>query len=201
MEPPYSDIPQIRTVQQILLHSVIPIACSAVIGFIFYRWNVFNPHYPAFQFVESAALASIFFYSLTYARQRNAFAVLLILFLLVLLVPRSTRLMYMLRDFFYTAGIAAAVLLYVRQLRSNPSLRGQYFGLVFSGILGICTIIAWSIQLFFVEFVFSKHQPVNLLSFISMAAFFGFMIGLGVGVGIVINRRVLDNARSTGSSI
>jgi len=127
-------------------------------------------------------------------------AVLLILFLLTLLITRSTRLMYVLRDLLDTAGIAAAVLLYARQLRSNPDLKSQYLGLVFSGILGICTTVAWSTQLLIVEYVFSKHLPINLLSFIPMAAFFGFMIGLGVGVGIVINRRVLDRTKSAATS-
>jgi hypothetical protein len=192
MEPSYSNIRPVRVIQQILLHSLIPIACSALIGFVFYRWKVFNPHYPAFQFVESAALASAFFYALAYTRKRNAFAALLILFLLVLLDSRSTRMMYVLRDFFYTAGIAGAVLLYIRQLRTNPSLRGQYFGLVFSGILGVCTIVAWSAQLFLVEFAFVRHQSIDILTFISMAAFYGFLVGLGVGLGVVINRKILD---------
>ena len=190
-----SDIRQLRIIQQILFHSVIPIACSTAIGFLFYRWNVFNPHYPTFQFVESAALASIFYYSLTYLRLRNAFAALLVLFLLELLVTRSTRPMYVLRDLLHTGGIATAVILYYRQLRSNSGLKGQYFGLVLSGILGVCTIVAWSIQLFLVEFVFIKHQSIDLTRFISLAAFYGFLVGLGVGVGIVINRRIFDGAR------
>ena len=192
MENSDSDILQIRTIQQILLHSLIPVVCSAAIGFLYYRWNIFNPQFPRFQFVQSAAIASVFYYSLMYLSRRNAFGVLLILFLLVLLGSRSTRLMYVLRDFFYTAAIAGAVLLYVRQLQGNPSLRGQYLGLVFSGILGVCTIVVWSIQYFIVQYLYRVHPPIPLMSFFSVAAFYGFLIGLGVGVGIVVNRRFLD---------
>jgi hypothetical protein len=195
MEQSKSDIRQLHIVQQILLHCIIPILSSTVIGFLFYRWHVFNPHYAGFQFITSAAVASVFYYSLVYLRRRDAFAVLLILFLLLLLVTRSTRSMYVLRDLLHTGGIATAVLLYDRLLRSNPSLKGQYFGLVLSGILGVCTIVAWSIQLFLVEFVFVKHQSIDPTRLISLAAFYGFLVGLGVGVGIVINRRVLDRKK------
>jgi hypothetical protein len=196
MDRDKSEIRQILLIQQIVLHSILPVICSSLIGFLFYRWRVFSPYSPAFQFVQVAAVASIFFYSLVYARTRNAYAVLLILFLLTLLITRSTRPMWILRDLVETGGIAAAVLLYARLVRTNSVLQHQYFGLMFSGIFGLCNTIAWSLQLFFVQYIFSKHQPVNLISFISMAASYGFLIGLGVGVGIVINRRVLDDFKS-----
>jgi hypothetical protein len=190
MDQPNLEIKLIRAVQQILLHSIIPVVCSTAIGFLYYLWNVFNYHFPVFQFIQNAAVASIFYYSLIYLTQRNAFGVLLILFLLVICEMHSTRLMYVLRDLFYTAAVASAVLLYARQLRTNPSLNGQYYGLVFSGILGVCTVVAWSVQYFLVEFVFRYHPPMPFTPFVWMAATFGFMTGLGVGVGIVLNRKI-----------
>ena len=161
-----SEMKLLYVVRQIVLHCIIPVVCSAAIGFLFYQRNVFNPGSSRFQFVQSAALASVFYYSLIYARKKNAYAVLLMLFLGVLLESHSTRLMYVLRDFFYTGAIAAAVLVYVRQLRSNPTLKGQYVGLVFSGILGACTVVAWSLQYLFVQFVFRGLPPIPFLSLI-----------------------------------
>lgn len=193
------EIKALHIIQKIALRSIIPIICSIVIGFLFYRWNVFDPGGPTFQFVQSAALASVFYYSRIYAGKRNAYAVLLMLFLGVLLESHSTRLMYVLRDFFSTGALAAAVLLYVRQLRSNPGLKGQYGGLVFSGILGVCTMVAWSLQYAFVQFVFRDHPPIPFMYFIRIAASYGFPIGLGVGAGIAINWKILGRAHGAGT--
>jgi hypothetical protein len=196
MEAPYSSIRQFRIVQQILLHSIIPIVCSGAIGFLVSRWGRVGSYPYVLQFIMDATLASFFFYALAYLRKRDAYAVLLILFLLTLLVTRSTRPMYVLRDLVNTGGLAAAVLLYARLVRRNPDPHYQYYGFVFSGILGVCNIVAWCLQFFVVEFVFSKHQQVDFMRFVWFAGFIGFLVGLGVGVGILINRKVLDRANA-----
>lgn len=196
MTPAKSDVRRILPIQQILLHSLMPVACSAAIGFLISRWGKFGSYPYVLQFVMDAAAASFFFYALTYLRRRDAYAVLLVFFLLTLLVTKSTRPMYVLRDLLNTGGIAAAVLLYARLLRKDRDWQHQYYGLVLSGIMGLCTIVAWCLQLFFVQYVFTKHQPVDFLRFVSFAGFVGFFVGLGVGVGIVLNRSVLGDARS-----
>ncbi len=193
MERSESGIPQIQLIEKILLRCLLPIACSAAIGFLIAQWGRFGPYPYVLAFIEDAAVASLFFYSLIYLRRRDAYAVLLIVFLLTLLVTRSIRPTYVLRDLVNTGGIATAVLLYTRIVRNNPELQRQYYGFVFSGIMGLCNIAAWCLQLFFVQYLFSKHQPVGFLRFISFAGFIGFFAGLGIGVGIVINRKLIDD--------
>lgn len=196
MEPHTTEIHQIALLKNILLRSILPIACSAAIGFLISRWGRFGLYPYVLQFVSDATVASLFFYSLSYLRKRDAYAVLLILFLLTLLFTGSTRPMYVLRDLLNTFGLAAAVVFYERLVRRNPDLQHQYYGLVFSGMLGVCNIVAWCLQFFFVEFVFSKHQAVDFVRFVSFAAFVGFFVGLGVGVGIVVNQFVFKGARN-----
>jgi uncharacterized membrane-anchored protein YitT (DUF2179 family) len=195
MESTESEPSQLHLIGQILLSSILPIVCSATIGFLFFRWSVLNIHYAAFEFVYVALVASVFFYSIVYVRLRNAYAVLLLLFLLTLLLTRSTRPMWVLRDFVDTCGIAGAVLLYERLHRKTSGLQHEYFGLVFSGILGVCSILAWSLQFFFVHYLFRAHQPINYWSLVTMAGFRGFFVGFGVGVGIVLNRRLFGEPR------
>ena len=194
MEYQESEIPQLRLIGNVLLRAILPTAFSALIGFFFFHWFVLNIHYPTFQFVSVAVVASVFFYSIVYLGRRDSFAVLLILFVLVSLLSGSTRLMWVLRDFVDTCGIAAAVLLYARLHRKSPGLRHQYFGLVFSGILGVCSILAWSLQFFFVRVLFRDHQLIAFLDLVYTAGFRGFLVGFGVGAGIALNQKLFGPA-------
>jgi len=199
VEPSRYEIPQIRLLERILLLSILPTVCSTAIGFVFFRTSALNIHLPTFEFVHVAVVASVFFYSIVYLGKRNASAVFLLLFLLTLLLTRSTRLMWVVRDFVDTCGIAAAVLLYERIVRESSGRRREYFGFLFSGILGVCCILAWSLQFVFVQYLYRAHEPMKYLSLVYMAGFLGFFVGLGIGIGIMLNRKLIESrhARNT----
>lgn len=183
--------------ERILLQSILPIVCSAAIGFAFYRWLVFNPRFPTFQFAFTPMVASVYYYSVMDLHRRDTYAVLLVLVLLTLLATGSSRLMWVLRDCVDFLGVILAVEYYARLIRKSPMLQGHYFGFVFSGILGIFSIASWSLQFVLVRYLFGSHQPISYWSIVSMSGFRGFMVGLGVGVGILLNRRIFGTPRYT----
>ncbi len=68
----------------ILQWSIVTVACSILIGLIFYQGAVFNIHSHTFVFVADAALGALFFFTLRFAGWRDALVALAVLYLLYL---------------------------------------------------------------------------------------------------------------------
>jgi hypothetical protein len=177
-------------VQRFLLQSVVPVLCSVLIGFVFYGDRLFDRHYGAFQFLWSSVVASLFYYLLRYRKQREAFAGLIFLFFLTLLTTHSTSPAFLLRDVFYVGAIGASVFAYFRYFAGNGARSPAYPPFLLAGIYGVTYPVFSEIHLIMIRGLAMDSTGGNAISVASAAAFFGVLIGFGVGAGIAINEKL-----------
>jgi hypothetical protein len=183
-------------VQQFILQSIVPILCSVVIGFVFYQGHVFDRHYGAYQFLWSGVVASVFYYLLVYLGRRDAFLGLLLLFFLTLLTTESTRPAFILRDIFYTGAIGISIFTYFRYFRGSrvPNYANPPF--VLAGLYAVAYIIVAEIHFAIIRGLAMENTGGSAISLASTTAFFGVLIGFGVGAGIAINEKLASRRRS-----
>jgi hypothetical protein len=183
-------------VQQFILHALVPIICSIVVGYIFYQDGVFNRSHGSFQFLWSAVVASVFYYLLVYLRPRDAYLGLLILFLLTLVTTESTRPAYILRDIFYVAAIGASVFIYFRYFRKGADINYAYSGVILAGIYGLVYGVA-TVMLLAVQQAFAMESTGGVIdmNMISTTAGFGLWIGFAVGAGITLADKLFSMRR------
>lgn len=175
-------------VATVLGRSLVSIACCFVIGLIVFQWRVFNPYFWTSQLITFGIIGSVFFYTLRVNR-RNAFAVLLVLFVVQFgLLFRHIQFATLLRDFIFFVTLAAALYVffvgfYVKTVRFRnlqPLVLATLFAIAFS----IATLVLGLLdETFF-------HPLVSSLSeAILTNAKYEFLVGLGIGLGILL----LDN--------
>ncbi|MBF8296410.1 MAG: hypothetical protein HW389_2955 [Bacteroidetes bacterium] len=175
-------------VATVLGRSLVSIACCFVVGLIVFQWRVFHPYFLTSQFIMFGIVGSVFFYTLRVNR-RNAFAVLLVLFVVqVGLLFRDLRSAILLRDFIFFATLAAALYIFfigfymktVRYRNLQPLVLATLFAIAFS----IATLI-----LGLLDETFFRPLASSLFEAILTNAKYEFLVGLGIGLGILL----LDN--------
>ncbi len=189
--------PKASKVQAFILHALVPIICSIVVGYIFYQDAIFNGR-GSFQFLWSAVVASVFYYLLVYLRLRDALLGLLILFLLTLVTTESTRPASILRDFFYVAAIGVSVFVYFTYFRQRADINYAYSAVILAGIYGLIYGLA-GVVLAAVDQAFAL-EPVEgkmVTTAINSTSGFGLWIGFAVGAGITLADRIFSTRRRT----
>jgi hypothetical protein len=166
---------------EIVIRSIVSLICCLVIGYIFYQSQIFNRHASAFSFPVCGVVGSIFFYTLR-INIRNAFAVFLVLFIATsALVTHSTRLIFLLRDILYYGAFASAIFIFF-QYFYGKSIKDRWMEpLILSVLVAVIILFA-----FFLTMSINKAFGALTLSFVFFVAKLYFLIGLGMGVGIVI---------------
>jgi hypothetical protein len=179
----------ISKIQRFILRGIVPIICSIAVGFIFSQEYVFNRQSPAFQFVWSGVVASVFYYLLISARSRDALLGFILFLLLTFVTTQSTRVVYVLRDIFYVAGIGASVFIYFKYFRQHASENYAHPPFMLAGIYAICFILTSEINLAIVRNFVMEDIPGSMVSLASTSAYFGTLIGFAVGSGIALNEK------------
>ena len=163
--------------------------CSILLGFVFFRFNVFQITSPAFQFVLFGFYASFLyavFRATTFRKSAGVFFLLIILHELVL---KSTSFYFVLRDLVFLTALAAAVYVFHQyffgRLSHFPLSRPLILSALFSLFSIVATSVLWMIHsLLQSTFItgMSFAGSANLLQ-----GFEGVLIGLGVGIGIELS--------------
>jgi hypothetical protein len=178
------------SVQRFLLQCVAPIACSIVIGYIFFQSDVFNRYSSAFQFLWSGVVATVFYYLLLFLRPRDAYVGLLVLFFLTLLTTGSTRAAYILRDIFYVAAIGTSILLYVRFFREGEHLTIAHPAIILAGLFALTNLVLFELHRGILYSSGLESTGGTFYSVASVSLFFGCLIGFGVGLGITLSEKM-----------
>jgi hypothetical protein len=176
-------------IQRFILRSIVPIICSIAVGFIFNQEYVFYRQSPAFQFVWSGVVASVFYYLLISVRSRDALLGFILLLFLTFVTTQSTRIAFVLRDVFYVAGIGASVFIYFKYFREHSPDNYLHPPFMLAGIYATCFILSSEISLAIVRNFFVENIAGNVISLASSSAFFGTLVGFAVGSGIAINEK------------
>jgi hypothetical protein len=178
------------SVQKIVVHTILPVACSLLIGAVFFQDHVLDRHYPAFQFLWNAVVASVFYQLLLHLRSRDAFAGILLLFFLTLLTTGSHQAAFILRDALYIAAIGTSIFVYYRFSQKNFIHNAAYPPFMLAGIYAVLNSAASVIHVGIIRSLARDETEGALLKIVSTSAFFGALIGFAIGAGISINERL-----------
>ena len=181
-----------NVISEIVCKSIVTVSFCLVLCVALYRSLPFNIHYVSFEIVAYSVIGSLFFFSLQ-INVRNSFALLLAMFVLQSgLLTRSSHWQWLVRDATFIAAVGGSLYVYYNsfyrrtaQLRSIlPLVLGTIFVLAFSLATAIVGLMEW--------------QAIGLLgprlwSAVQLNAVNGFVIGLGIGLGILM----IDNGYLT----
>jgi len=188
----------VSKIQRFILRVLVPIGCSIVIGIVFSQEYVFTRHSPAFQFLWSGTVASMFYYLLIYTRSSDALLGLILLLFLTFVTTGSTRIVYILRDIFYIGGIGASVFIYFMYFRQHSPENYAHPPFMLAGIYAICFIVTSEVNLAIIRNFIMENMIGSPVSLASSSAYFGTLIGFAVGSGISINEKYFGGKSFTG---
>ncbi len=188
---------QLPKVVQFLSHAIIPVICSIVLGATLCGAEVFNRYSTAFQFVHSSIIASVFYFLFIFGRPRDAYAGLVTLLILTIVSTGSTTALFILRDIFYVAAIAMAVLLYINYFKRAEHISHFYAAIVMAGLYGTTYVIASEVHLLIVHIADPLFDADSAYGAATVAAFYGSTIGFAVGGGMTLSDKILTEIRSS----
>jgi len=178
----------VAIVTTVLGRSLVSIACCFLVGLIVFQSRVFHPYFWTSQLIMFSIAGSLFFYTLRINR-RNAFAVLLVLFVVTFgLFFRHFPPMMILTNFIFYATLAATLYTFfigfyiktVRYRNLQPLVLATLFAIAFS----ITTLIVGLLNE-----ALSYPLRYSLSDAVLTNAKYEFLVGLGIGLGILL----LDN--------
>lgn len=174
---------RIGAISSIVVKSAVAIACTVLLGLLFDGWSIFSYYNSAFEFVSYGILGSLFFFSLT-VNVRDSFALLLVLlFVQCGLITKSFASIFFVRDIIYFAMVSISILVFFFFFH-KPKRQGAWLEpLILATVMGVGFFFAIVILHVVRGVVFSFEQ---LRSAILSVAERGFLIGLGIGLGIFL---------------
>jgi hypothetical protein len=170
--------------------SLLAATTTAVIGFIFFQSAIFEINGSSFQFLTFGIAGGMIFSTFRFlSKQQAAFSIILLL-VLDLVLDRSTTWRFMLRDAIYYFGITAAIFLFAYYFFNK--LRGVLLAriLVLGSTIAL-SYLAITIILYLVFLPSSNGFSPDLSQMIYFNLSQGFLIGLGIGIGIELAERAL----------
>jgi len=166
---------------EIVVRSLISLVCCIVIVYIFYQSRIFNRHASTFSIPVEGLVGSIFFYSLR-INIKNAFAALLVLFVIdSAFISHTTRLTYLLWDLFYIGALIVAIYTFYQFFYNKSQNERWLEPLILSALVATFTLVAALILV-----IINNSLNVVTLQWIYYIAKIYFLIGLGIGIGIIL---------------
>jgi hypothetical protein len=169
-------------ITEIAIRTLVSFICCLLIGYIFYQSRIFNRFANASSIPVFGFIGSIFFYSMR-VNIKNAFAVLLVLFVMnSAFITHATRLPYLLRDLFNIGALSAAIYIF-HQYFYNKSQKERWLEpLILSALVATFTLAVT-----FILVIMNKVVNVVTFYWIYSIAKLYFLIGLGIGIGIMLS--------------
>jgi hypothetical protein len=153
-----------------------------VIGYIFYRSQIFNRYTGAFSFLIYGFIGSLFFYLLR-VNINDALAALVVLSIMnSAFITHATRVVYLLRDFIMIGAFSSAIFIFYQYFYSKSQKDRWLEPLILSAVVAMFSLVAT----FLLVLIHNAVSIVTLYWIYSIARLY-FLIGLGIGVGIIVS--------------
>ena len=155
--------------------------CCLIVGLCFFGLKIFASHNSAFQFITGSLSGSIFFSLLKFRNTRDAFLILILIYLADLVFLGTF--LYPLSHLFFFGAVGSALYVFFHFFES------MFKELKFGGFLIIACLFALT---YFLSVVILRviYHPLVFHIGIFYNLYFGFLMGLGLGVGIDLSRIV-----------
>jgi hypothetical protein len=153
-----------------------------VIGYIFYRSQIFNRHTAAFSFLVYGFIGSLFFYLLR-VKITDALAALVVLYAMnSAFITHATRLAYLLRDFVMIAAFSYAIFIFYHYFYSKSQKDRWLEPLILAAVIATFSLVAT-----FILILLHHAMSIVTLYWIYTIARLYFLLGLGLGIGIIVS--------------
>ncbi len=169
---------------------LLPAVCGMLMGFIFFRGMIFQPHITLFQFVIVSVEASILFNILKDTNLKNSIAAAFVIFLVNSFITKSFFSWgYLLRDLLYILAVFFSVFLFFRVF--YISFKPYFYPFVF-GILLLFLHFLVDLTLMIIYAVPDFWRLINIQ--VTIAS----LTGVGLGTGILINDVLIPRLKEKG---
>ena len=188
---------RLNIVATIVGEAVVPIICTVVLGTIFYGLTLFQPRFSGFQIVVGAAISSVFFLTLRVSR-RDAFAVLLVLYVIQMgLILRPRTLFSLGASSLFIVAYASSLYIFYQAFYLKTVALRYLHPLVLAAIYAIFSLLVSTI-LILAGKTYQSVEPARLLLGVEANALNSFVIGLGTGLGIfLLDNGIIKKVRTT----
>ena len=172
----------ISDIKNFLVLAIFGLLGSLMMGFIFFRQNIFDPYSAAFQFVVYGFAGSIIFTALKLRSIRDSILFTAGLFLLNLVIFKTTSYYFILRDICFFSSLWLGIYIYVFRFKPRAKLIRKFraFGL---GVILALTMAFAGIILLLINMLIQHRSFSHFFSFILLFLKYGMLIGLGLGIG------------------
>jgi hypothetical protein len=169
--------------KKIILTAFFGYLAVLLVGMLFYRLQIFNPHFHYFQFVSLGFIGAVLYPLFLYLERKESLlaAALLVVFHFIIFKPAGAE--YIIRDIIVLLSLITTIFIYSEKI--IPLIKDKYKILkVFSlallyGIINIAALIILLLIVYiFFDRLYSGFWELLLLYFR-----YGFMIGFGLSVG------------------
>lgn len=169
----------------LFVHVVTGTLCCVIVGLVFYQAQVFSPYHPAFQFVEIGLVGTLLFFCLRDLSWRTALALLLLAFVVNNgLVTNHFRKGTYAWDIGAFLSILLAVSLFYYRFFKNRNQKNLLNPLVLGLFLAATNLVCMGATGVIIGYA-STMTILDYLRMLFTVVQYGFLVGLGIGVGIL----------------
>lgn len=178
-----------QKVKKFILTTVFAALGAVAVGFLFLRQNIFEFRLPAFVFLSEGLTGGIIFSTLRASSIRNSLAVVFLLVLTHVVLNRPIFWVYALQDALFVVGLSAALFVFLRYFFERYCEQRVGRPLILSSLVAIAYAFITGILDF--TFLLSRGAPtLNLAQAVYFILAQGFLLGIGLGVGIELSEIV-----------
>ncbi|MFI5251321.1 MAG: hypothetical protein ACHQQQ_02720 [Bacteroidota bacterium] len=178
-------------IREIVLKTLVSVLCCAILGYIFYRGDLFNRSLHHFDFIAFGIIGSVFFHTLRFS-VRNAFAVLLSAALIVTVLLERAHGRYALGIVLNTVTSALAIYLFFIFIYNSQGKKKLVELLNLALLFAVLNLFANLL----IVLIFGNPQRISALWTLQWIRHW-FLIGLGIGVGIVVTEKSIPEKLRT----
>ena len=172
----------LKIIQIILATTILGTITSTLIGLVFFGLEVFQSKSPFFQFISVGLICSLSLVLFNLKRYRDSAFILIILFLFDYMWYGSK---YPITHFIYYLSVILSTYVFSRYFYVQLEKIKYSRPLILSSLLSIMFVVAYLL----LTMIYSSG-PGSLRPFKNMPI--GFLIGLGVGIGLEMAEHILD---------
>ena len=167
--------------REITLRSCVSVLWCAGFGYVFWQESIFNPYHTVFRYIEFGIIGSVFFHTLRLRGLRDAVPVLIVIYILVFIFVKRVRGIYFMADMLTMIFTAVAIYLFCVAFYDRAKSRRFAEPLVLGVLLAVGAILSGLVFMFVADIKIS----ITLYQVYQLARDW-FLVGLGIGIGIVL---------------
>lgn len=164
-----------------------------IMGLLFYRFEIFNVHSPAFQFVEAGFIGALLYPLNLYLEKREIYSFTFLIVFLHFIVFIPPYFSWFIRDLVYLAAIITTIMLYVNLIIPVISVRFKKLKIIALAVVYGLVSLAAFLLLSLLLYLFFDFTHFNFTEALFIWIKSGLLIGLGLSIGFNFAEMIINN--------